>query len=270
MKKNCIFISFITMFAVMACNSKESSGPNEIVLTNVSKENESTNDVSVADDQSIQVIAEMYVNSLEGLRLRKTPNGEKILLLPDKQKVNVLLKNDDGFWIIDGIQGNWYQIEVNGTIGWVFSGYLVNEPMTQTDIDEFLGLYKFTSVNILLNENIDIKYWLPTEDTNIFVGYEDETGYYFNCNYERVFSKYQIERKHKINLSNNGMPFYKNVGESGGSSTNYDFSFKDNTIILHLDRVKVDMSGFDDPNPDVAIDKKPTEYLIFDAAFTKQ
>jgi hypothetical protein len=68
-----------------------------------------------------------YVNSIEGLRVRKAPeiNSEIIYLLRHREKVNILEIGSKAN--IDKIEGNWVLIETINTKGWVFNGYLVSE-----------------------------------------------------------------------------------------------------------------------------------------------
>jgi len=68
-----------------------------------------------------------YVNSIEGLRVRKEPdiNSKKIFLLNHREEVRIL---EIGPKVtIDNIEGNWVLIKTKNTNGWVFSGYLVPE-----------------------------------------------------------------------------------------------------------------------------------------------
>jgi hypothetical protein len=75
-----------------------------------------------------------YVDSPDGLRVRNSPsiNGERISLLQNKSRVEILRINDEKT-NIDGISGNWVLIKTNEIQGWVFSGYLVQ------DIDNMTG-----------------------------------------------------------------------------------------------------------------------------------
>lgn len=68
----------------------------------------------------------MFVDSTEGLRMRNRPdlNGERIYLLPNKAKVEVMQRNNEKI-NLDGILGNWILVNYNTIQGWVFSGYLV-------------------------------------------------------------------------------------------------------------------------------------------------
>jgi hypothetical protein len=76
-----------------------------------------------------------YVNSVEGLRVRNTPNinGERTGLLPHLAQVNVIAEDTDDV-TIDNIKGKWVSIQfitpfnlaygTNPLEGWVFNGYL--------------------------------------------------------------------------------------------------------------------------------------------------
>ena len=70
----------------------------------------------------------MYVNTEEGLRVRKSPgiNSERIGLLPHLAQVEVR-KEDENYVVIDNIRGKWVYIYSVGYMGWVFGGYLMND-----------------------------------------------------------------------------------------------------------------------------------------------
>ena len=105
----------------------------------------------------------MYVNSPEGLRVRKEPGieSERIFLLNDKEKV-IVLEKDTTEQIIDGLYGNWFFIETDKIAGWVFSGYLMNETEFETKLTGMNKLRAMALIfedfygnpgNISLNEN---------------------------------------------------------------------------------------------------------------------
>jgi hypothetical protein len=128
--KPCIFL-FNVFFLLISCKGKISQ-INETGL------NEEDNDrkQTIVESQEINTIIDldrneiMYVNSLEGLRVRDKPNldGEKLFLLEKDHEVTIL-KNDVNNIIIDGIIGNWVYIKSNSNEaqGWVFGGYLSKE-----------------------------------------------------------------------------------------------------------------------------------------------
>jgi hypothetical protein len=76
----------------------------------------------------------MYVDSPDGLRVHSSPNidSEKIFLLQNKSRVDILQTNDEKV-NIDGVLGNWVLIKTNAVRGWVFGGYLVQELDNATD-----------------------------------------------------------------------------------------------------------------------------------------
>jgi hypothetical protein len=83
----------------------------------------------------------MYVDSPEGLRVRKTPNakGEVIYLLQNKSGVEVLQVKEKEE-ILSGIMGRWAEIKFNAakTVqGWVFSGYLI--PDVKDSVDNWIN-----------------------------------------------------------------------------------------------------------------------------------
>ncbi len=70
-----------------------------------------------------------YVNSREGLRVRTEPSlwGDKISLFPHRTKVSIIEVRPE-IVIIDNISGNWELVEAGDIKGWVFGGYLSENP----------------------------------------------------------------------------------------------------------------------------------------------
>jgi len=116
-----IFVVFLTfVFIAFSCKNKEN-----ILQNNVEKIKKSSN----VNKSSQQINGEvMYVNSLEGLRVKKEPdiNSEKIFLLNNNEKI-IVIEKDSNIYTIDGINGNWFLIKTDKVVGWVFSSYLVSE-----------------------------------------------------------------------------------------------------------------------------------------------
>ncbi|MDR0475321.1 MAG: SH3 domain-containing protein [Treponema sp.] len=115
---------FITFIIIAVSITFSCTKKGNIALNNV----ETTEELIIAGKKNSQVKEIMYVNSIEGLRVRKGPGIEydRIFLLEDKEKIHVL-KKDENEYIIDGITGNWFLIKTDIISGWVFSGFLINE-----------------------------------------------------------------------------------------------------------------------------------------------
>ena len=84
----------------------------------------------------------MYVNALEGLRVRTSPNinGQRIGLLRHLTEVTVI-REDSAFITLDNIRGKWVFVRTfyddleNKVEGWVFNGYLMN----RNELDNYLS-----------------------------------------------------------------------------------------------------------------------------------
>jgi hypothetical protein len=227
-----IISSLAILISVASCRPK-----------NLSTINEKT--INITENKTSQT-TQMFVNSPEGLRLRDKPSidSEKILLIPDKQKVIVLEQNDEPLKI-DEITGNWYLLDVNGIKGWAFSGYLVNELITQNHaqnkeemiedfaIAEILNGKEYTASLRDPNGVISI-YGKPLEDTikiiNPFnfegstiinfreIVYEDLTHTYYVTDkstqiYAYVEVTKKVDRLKKINIGESVEKLVKTFGE---------------------------------------------------------
>ena len=144
----------------------------------------------------------LYVNSLEGLRVREEPSlsAKKISVLYDRMIVKVVSVGKETK--IDGIKSNWVQILLpietvqaeRDVYGWVFGGYLSDklEPFStknwsNADLQKYLSRFSWTS---------------------------DIRSYYL--------------------FSPDGEYFYGRLESGGGGHGNYSVSMKDMKIILHV------------------------------------
>ena len=96
----------------------------------------------------------MYVNALEGLRMRSSPsiNGERIRLLPHFAVVTLVEEAND-FVTIDNIRGKWVRVKTSLDIlsgsegGWVFNGYLIDE----TEFINYINNIPFEQISYQAN-----------------------------------------------------------------------------------------------------------------------
>jgi hypothetical protein len=161
--KNFVFF-LIFIFIVFSCRNKEN-----IAQNNSEKINKST----TIDETSQQKTEEvMYVNSFEGLRVRKEPglDSERLFLLNNNEKV-IVLEKDTNIYTIDGINGNWFLIKADGIIGWVFSGYLVSEEELITKNAEINNLTSKIIIPFSIEElNALPSLWqIKTEDSKYLI-----------------------------------------------------------------------------------------------------
>jgi hypothetical protein len=135
-------VSLIFSVAIaFSCTKRENMLQNNVEIT----------DELVQEEGNYEQTEEiMYVNSLEGLRVRKEPSieSERLFLLDDNEKVLVLEKNSNEY-LIDGIKGNWFLIKTDKITGWVFSGYLINQGELRPNN---IGMNKIEAVAVILKE----------------------------------------------------------------------------------------------------------------------
>jgi len=78
---------------------------------------------------SQEKIMVMYVNAIDGLRVRSSPNinSDRIGLLPHLTEV-IVIEEDSSYVTIDNIRGKWIYMStsLSGLNGWVFNGYLMD------------------------------------------------------------------------------------------------------------------------------------------------
>lgn len=117
-----LLIGFSLCF--ICCSKKESNQTNETTIiqeTKIEKEETST-EIKVEE----KVKEYVYVNSVEGLRIRKNSDAEseKIGSLKNKEKVELISRGKVPVEI-DGITSTWYEIKTEeGIQGFAFGGYL--------------------------------------------------------------------------------------------------------------------------------------------------
>ncbi|HAK69303.1 MAG TPA: hypothetical protein DCM57_06545 [Treponema sp.] len=117
-----LLIGFSLCF--ISCSKKERNQTNETTIiqeTKIEKEETST-EIKVEEKAKEYV----YVNSVEGLRIRKNSDAEseKIGSLKNKEKVELISRGKVPVEI-DGITSTWYEIKTEeGIQGFAFGGYL--------------------------------------------------------------------------------------------------------------------------------------------------
>ena len=136
--KNFVFF-LVFVFFIFSCKNKENIVKNDSGIIN--------NPTTIEESSQQKIEEVMYVNSLEGLRVRKEPgiDSERISLLNNNEKV-IVLDKDTNIHTIDGINGNWFLIKNDGITGWVFGGYLVSE---EEFITKNAGINSLTSKIII-------------------------------------------------------------------------------------------------------------------------
>lgn len=132
---------------------------------NKAKTEETKTEVTVPEPESVDADNSIYVNSAEGLNLRKEPSltGEILDIIPNGTKLTPLETN-----------GDWIKVEYNGKIGWVNKEFTTTKnPLVYENTDYGFSVtfpaswanYKFIGKQI---EGGTMTYYvaLPTTDKN--------------------------------------------------------------------------------------------------------
>ncbi len=77
-----------------------------------------------------QLTGKKYINAYSGLNMRETPglDGEVIISIPFNSEVEILSTQNEETEI-DSMKGVWVRVAWKNQVGWVFSAYLMDEPM---------------------------------------------------------------------------------------------------------------------------------------------
>ena len=217
--KRCIFVLF-NIFLLISCKEKRA----QINETNLNEEDNDRKQ-TVAESKGINTIdlyrnEIMYVNSLEGLRVRDKPDldGEKLFVLERNHEV-IILEKDVNNIIIDGIIGNWMYIKSNSNEaqGWVFGGYLSKEKnISVSDFEKYIILNNCTLTDAYSVPNINNRHLhLPDEPPN----HIEENSIFW------MYNGIQICLKNSVSLENDIVLIMKN--------DTYEFSKKLELFSIH-------------------------------------
>ena len=105
----------------------------------------------------------LFVIAPNGLNLRATPNGKKLLTIPYNVKVERLDKESYGTLIVEeikgfNISGDWVKVKYDGQIGCVFDGYLTQFLLPEKGIESTnfdVKKYHFSEYNYYLKNNFE-------------------------------------------------------------------------------------------------------------------
>ena len=120
----------------------------------------------------------MYINALEGLRVRSFPdiNSERINSLPHLSIVR-LIKEDENYIVIDDIRGKWVYVKAdfyrNEVAGWVFDGYLMDGDKYKEYLKNIDIIQKFQERND--DQKSIIGFWIQNNKCDYFRFYENRT-----------------------------------------------------------------------------------------------
>jgi hypothetical protein len=186
-------LGLIFIFAVILISCEKKQMPTQnLDHSNITHEKifEEENDIQEDKDEI------MYVNSIEGLRIRNLPNinGERIGLLEHYEKVKII-REDNSSIVIDGIEGKWVYVITENNEGWVFNGYLTSSRPQEINTNTVIGYSIKDIVNHYYNyfnlENLSNLYFIIE---NPMKKYDGELGYDFND----VLKVLNVPREYKI------------------------------------------------------------------------
>ena len=180
-KKLILIAAVFCLFLISACNK------NEAPVVSAAEDNTSALDADSSDSQGLK---KMYVNSVNGLRVRNFPGeeGERIGVLDHFTEVSVV-REEGNTVTIGGASGKWTYVETNAIQGWVFGGFLSNQMpddssfMTgawDVDIDRYL-IYIFRDTGRFIfgikeSGHGQVGTWNLKNNNLTFVYDEDEEG----------------------------------------------------------------------------------------------
>jgi len=193
--KKIIFVLLIGICLLTSCQQKKETSAADSLIAN---------ETSVADGVESKQNLEIntYVNSVEGLRVRKEPNinSERIFLLNHLEKVTILEKGN--YVTIDDINGNWVLIKTANITGWVFDGYLGQKKDFQErqnkfvregfgfkfDFDTYESRKKFIEIHgepIKISKKPTINRYTGSEDQYVFMTYNNFSVTFYEWNVNR-------------------------------------------------------------------------------------
>jgi len=213
-----LLIGFSLCF--ISCSKKESNQTNETTIiqeTKIEKEETST-EIKVEEKAKEYV----YVNSVEGLRIRKNSDAEseKIGSLKNKEKVELISRGKVPVEI-DGITSTWYEIKTEeGIQGFAFGGYL-----------------EYSLHNVEIIQEVEGDYWDEKNSNNITIKYNGNGIMLVTTNIP-IFLESQ--KSIEVNqILHNNLFEYTQDGR-GGLSENFTVKFNNNKeLILQDDRYEL-------------------------------
>jgi hypothetical protein len=177
----------------------------------------------------------MYVNSIEGLRVRDCPDvsGNIVGRLSHLDRV-LVLESSINIVEIDGIKSKWRRIKTDLYNGWVFGGYLEDTVEKIKNIEKINGRYFFSEYIELKRNNkpVDISNALSSDyylDVK-YLGNDQFELFYCEENDKREIVDYDF----LINCLKTGNKIFSVVGVIGsGGSVIQEFSFNDSSTLIY-------------------------------------
>jgi len=218
MKKVFILLIVSSLFFI-SCSKKDNNQTNSTVTQETKTEKEEISTEIKVEEKTKEYV---YVNSVEGLRIRKNSDAEseKIGSLKNKEKVELISKGKIPVEI-DGITSTWYEIKTEeGIQGFAFGGYL-----------------EYSLHNVEIIQEVEGDYWDEKNSNNITIKYNGNGIMLVTTNIP-IFLESQ--KSIEVNqILHNNLFEYTQDGR-GGLSENFTVKFNNNKeLILQDDRYEL-------------------------------
>ena len=217
MKKVFIVLLLPSLFLI-SCSKKENNQANETIIQETKNVKEEVVTEIKVEEKTKEYV---YVNSVDGLRIRKNPDteSEKIGSLKNKEKVEVISCSLIPVEI-DGITSSWYEIKTEeGIQGFAFGGYL------ESNLE-----------NVEIIQAVEGDYWDEKNSDNVQIKNIGNGKLLVTTNIP-LYSNNQKEIDVKVIYD---IDLFSYIGERGGLSDQWKLRFnEDKQLILQHDRYEV-------------------------------
>jgi hypothetical protein len=122
--------------------------------------------IPIEENKQINLNKKMYVNSFEGLHVYNLPNinGESVGLLNFLTEVYAI-REDNNIVNINGVDGRWVYINIEGIEGWVFNDYLDDEwqykkRMNEIIEEKIIGEWQIIESTAYLSPPLEVHPWI--------------------------------------------------------------------------------------------------------------
>jgi len=202
----------------------------------------------------------LYVNSVEGLRIRDNPDVSANVIgrLKHLDKVSII-DTDTKTVIIDEIKGNWKKVKTASLSGWVFGGYLENSIDKIKEINKISGVYYFKDYIELKKDN-KIQDLKNTSSSNYYLNIKYIGNNIFQITfYADSDQSQEISYQEITDFLKNKKYFIDFGGDRSSGSFTKEFCFNtDGNIIYHYYEETQSGNVFDDET----IDTSTLEYRV--------
>jgi hypothetical protein len=131
--------------------------------------------------------------------------------------------------------------------------------------------YKFDSIHIEKEENIDSNDYLPDDNDFVYLIPLDGGGHSFTYSYHKYSTNIEMNRKNVILSNDTNILLYETLGEIGGGHTGIKFFYnsEDDYITMYYDHIFNVAGSGEDEEIDNEFYASYIEYLQFSAIFKR-